>query len=373
MFPYLVINATSLFFHNHRFETPATKKNITNRIEEWAQEIPPPPLKKQRTSATGSHTSRSVSSKAYPNDMKTAAASITASTNSTSCAIVVDSTTEVLSKKPARGTKRWAEDLKFDADDSGNEGTVSNLRYEGLADDEDDTLEWAYAVLSPVKVTVAAQINKVSPWRVFELLITLLLICISLSQRSLDVRPGITVPVHVKKPFKRQSNKGLPDGALNDGRWAMIFVPTFLRYVASTKEDAWTITKRNTILALQAIWNVVYSGCAEDQRMKIKHLVEPYNAVYDVVCRFVMPLLTISTNYFQSVQRAAEWQSSIGTNALAVLGNFMDASHLETTEERQKVAKKLLNYDCYIYLKTKDIEEDEVVTMVHKTTISTPA
>lgn len=376
MFPYLVINATSLFFHNRRFErieTPAAKKNITNRIEEWAQGIPPPALKKQRTSATGSQTSRSASSKAYPNHMKTAAASIAASTNSTSCAIVVDSTTEVLPKKPARGTKRQAEDLKFDADDSDDEGPgmVSNLRYEGLSDDEDDTLERAYAVSSPVKATVAAQINKVSPRRVFELLITFLIICISLSQRSLDVRPGITVPVHVKRPSKRQGNKGLPDGALNDGRWATIFIPTFFRYVASSKEDAWTISKRDTVLALQAIWNVVYSGCAEDQRLKIKHLVQPYDAVYDVVCHFMMPLLTITANYFQSVQRAAEWRSGIGSNALAVLGDFMDASHLETTEERREVADDLLDYDRYIYLRTKDIKEGDVVVDVREAAIST--
>src|SRR5260221_11444636 len=52
MLPYLVINATSLFFHDRRFETPATKKN---HIEEWAQGLPPPqPFKKQRTSATDS-------------------------------------------------------------------------------------------------------------------------------------------------------------------------------------------------------------------------------------------------------------------------------------------------------------------------------
>lgn len=164
MFPYIVINATSLYFHNRRFETPAHKKNISDLVEEWAQGLPPPPLKRQRTSATGSVTSYT-SSHANPNHRKAAIAT-TATTKSTSrsCAVIVGSTTEVLKKKSAPGTKRRAEVLESAAsDDDEDEGTVSNLRYAGLDEDEDDTLEQADAALSPMKPSVAALMSKVSP------------------------------------------------------------------------------------------------------------------------------------------------------------------------------------------------------------------
>ena len=174
MFPssYLVINATSLFFHNRRFETPAEKKNIGNQIEEWAQRLPPPPLKKQRISATASQATRSSrfvsTANVNPNPItKTAVPTTVATTKSTSCAIVVDSTTEVLRKKPAPGTKRRADDLES-AGDTDNEGVFSNPCYEGLGEDEpeDDTLEQADAVSSPLKASVAAQMSKVSPQQI---------------------------------------------------------------------------------------------------------------------------------------------------------------------------------------------------------------
>ena len=164
MSPYLVINATSLFFHNRRFETPPTKKNFTNEVEEWVQRIPSPPLKKQRITATG--TSRSGRSNVNPNPiMKTAIPATAATTKSTSSAIVIDSTTEVLRKKPATGTKRWAEVLES-ASDGDDKGTFPNLRYEGLGEDEDDTLERADAMSSPLKAPAAAQMSKVRPCQI---------------------------------------------------------------------------------------------------------------------------------------------------------------------------------------------------------------
>jgi hypothetical protein len=187
MFPssYVVINETSLFFHNLRFETPAEKKNIVNDIEEWSHRIPPPPLKKQRTSATSSQarSGRSVSSAhVNPNPItKTAIPTTFATANSTSCAIIVDSTTEVLRKKPAPGKKRRAEDLESAGDpddklnDELNECTFSDPCDEVLGEDEpeDDTLEQADAVASPLRPAVAAQMNKVSPQQISKFTIIL--------------------------------------------------------------------------------------------------------------------------------------------------------------------------------------------------------
>ena len=372
MVPHLVINATSLFFHNRRSETPATKKNLANRVEEWAQGLPPPPSKRQRTSVAG--TSHSASSKANPIPVKTSTRTTTAITKSTSHDIIVGSTTGVLTgrKKLSPGTKRRAEDLES-ASEADNQGTASNLRYRGLSEDEDDTLEQADAVSCPVKALVAAQMSKVSPWRVFRFPITLLLIGISLSKESLYIRQGITVAVQETKLLKRQGNGQLPRGALEHGRWTNVFVPTFLRYVGGTSKDIWALKLQDAITALQAIWNEVYKGSTKDHQNKLKHLVEPGGAVHDVVRRFMMlrVLLTISANYSQSIQRLTEWRSSVGSNGLVVVGDFMDSLHLETTEEWQEVAEQLLNYNRYIYLKTRDTEEDGELS-VRKGTISIP-
>jgi len=169
MYPYLVINATSLFFHNRRFETPATKKNVPNEIEEWVQGLAPPPSKRQRISAASSIQStpsniHSASLNANPIPMKTAPPPTAAIAKSTSCAIVIGPTTEVLArkKKSALGTKRRAEDLES-VSNANNEGTrmVSNSYYGELDEDEDDTLEQIDAASSPIKALVAAQMSKV--------------------------------------------------------------------------------------------------------------------------------------------------------------------------------------------------------------------
>jgi len=86
-----------------------------------------------------------------------------------------------------------------------------------------------------------------------------------------------------------------------------IFIPTFLRYIGSTNKDPWMLDVQDTISTLQKIWNEVYKGSTQDHRMKVKHLVEKYNAVYNVVHQFAAPLLTISTDYSQSYQRGIEW------------------------------------------------------------------
>jgi len=168
MFSHLIINVTSLFFHNRSFETPTTKKGITNNIEEWVQALPSPPLKKQKLSAAGF--SRSTSSKANSNPMKIAAPALATTKSTTSCAIVIDSTTEVLRKKLALGSKRRAKDLESDGD-ADKEDMVSN-QYEGLGEEEDDTLEQADAASSPVKPSVAVQISKVSPQQIFKFAIS---------------------------------------------------------------------------------------------------------------------------------------------------------------------------------------------------------
>ena len=121
-----VLNEFSLFFHNRRVETPPAKKNITNRVEEWVQGVPPPP-KKLRTSAATSVTSRVSSTLTKKSNTK-----------SVSCAVVSASTSQVFPKL-AHQVKRRAKEA-----------------------DEDDTAERVAAALSPIRASTAARSSKVS-------------------------------------------------------------------------------------------------------------------------------------------------------------------------------------------------------------------
>jgi len=229
MSPYLIINTTSLFFHNCRFETPPMKKNITNQVKEWVQRILLLLSKKQKTTATGSSCSGPLNVNLNP-IMKTVAPATAATrptTKFTSSAVVIDSTTEVIRKKPAPGTKCQAEVLES-ASDGDNEGTFSNLHYKGLGKNEDNTLEQADTMSSPVKLPIAAQMSKVRLAKSPSSLVN-----VSLSQMSLNIYRSITPPVQVKRT-KQQGNRQLPSSALDNRRWAVIFVPTFLQYVAAT-------------------------------------------------------------------------------------------------------------------------------------------
>jgi len=167
MFDFLVtINATSLFFHNRRFETPATKKDVTNEIQAWTQclQAPPPPLGPKKSKAS---LAASTASKASLTLVK----STTATTMPTSCAVVFESTTDVLQKNQARGTKRRVEEPEHysDTDDS---DTMARALYGGLDDDEDDEMKAADAALSPLRPAVAAQMSKVSPLHIFDNTVT---------------------------------------------------------------------------------------------------------------------------------------------------------------------------------------------------------
>lgn len=148
-----VVNEFSLFFHNRRFETPGTKKNVTNRVSNWAQDIPAPPktLPTKRTS-----TKSLVIPKASSNVVKITPS--LASSRPNSCAIVSTSTTDILNK-PARKAKRQAEELESVGD---GYDEVSSAAFGGLDEDEDDSLEQVAAAMSPLKASVAMQRSKVS-------------------------------------------------------------------------------------------------------------------------------------------------------------------------------------------------------------------
>jgi hypothetical protein len=141
-----VLNEFSLFFHNRRVETPPAKKNITNKVQQWVQSVPPPP-KKLRGLAANSVVSK-VSS------------TLTKSTKSASCAVVSASTSRVF-PKPVLRAKRRAEEAGAEAASDVDEYAPS-AAFGGLDEDEDDAAEWAAAAISPVKASAAARSSKVS-------------------------------------------------------------------------------------------------------------------------------------------------------------------------------------------------------------------
>jgi hypothetical protein len=105
---------------------------------------------------------------------------------------------------------------------------------------------------------------------------------------------------------------------------------------------------------LQAIWNKVYKGSVKHGRQKVKFLVEPSTAVYQVVRQLI--LNSKYTDDFQAVQRATEWRNAVGSTGLSVVGDFMDKLNLDTTKDRCEAANELLDHERYVYFKTKDVE-----------------
>jgi hypothetical protein len=143
------------------------------------------------------------------------------------------------------------------------------------------------------------------------------------------------------------------------GRWTAVFIPTYLRYLGGVNEDIWAFKRQDTARVLQAIWNKVYEGSAKDGRQKVKFLVEPSTAVYQVVRQLVLNSEKY-THDFQSVQRATEWQNTVGSTGLSVIGDFLAMTKENTTEARRNAAIQSLDNDRYVYLKTKDVVEKGV-------------
>ena len=69
---------------------------------------------------------------------------------------------------------------------------------------------------------------------------------------------------------KKYTNSDLPSGALDNGTWRQIFIPTYVRYLASrNSDDTWNIGDDDAIQLMQQIWKFVY-GSRVSYRIKIK-------------------------------------------------------------------------------------------------------
>jgi hypothetical protein len=269
----ILINETSLFLHNRRFSTPVTKKNIENCIQEWVQTIPPPPIahaaKKLRTSGASSIVTSSGSTL------------LPKTKGSQSSAVVLKTTTDALRKRPESsiGSKRTAREIDSDAENEEMPTTV----YGGLQE-EDDTEEQRAATLSPVKAPIAAKKSKVSH-RVFYIIACRVLteVIVFLCQANIKVKAGLSTGPNTKKTARQFSNKDLPKGAQDDGKWASVYIPTFLRYLGGINENVWSLGDGEATRALQSIWNTVYDG--RDGGERIVHVVKRGESVHKIVHR----------------------------------------------------------------------------------------
>ena len=124
-------------------------------------------------------------------------------------------------------------------------------------------------------------------------------------------------------------------------------------------EDIWSFKRQDTARVLQAIWNKVYEGSVKDGRQKIKFLVEPSTAVYQVV-RQLVPNSEKDTHDFQSAQRATEWRNAVGSTGLSIVSDFLTRMKVNTSDACRDAANQCLNNDWYVYLKTKDVMEKGV-------------
>ena len=147
----LYVNETTLFFHNRRFETPETKKNVSSRIKTWAQGVPPPAqvqhLAKRLKPSTASQRSISTSTSSTFNQ---------GASGTHTCAVVTSSTTTAFQNKPSLKRQH------LDSDDPDiSKLNMPSTAYGGLEDD-DDSLEQLAALISPLKAPIAVKESKVN-------------------------------------------------------------------------------------------------------------------------------------------------------------------------------------------------------------------
>ena len=58
---------------------------------------------------------------------------------------------------------------------------------------------------------------------------------------------------------KKYTNADLPPGALDNGVWRQVFIPTYVQYLASQdSNDTWSISDNDAVQLMEKIWKFVY-------------------------------------------------------------------------------------------------------------------
>jgi hypothetical protein len=102
---------------------------------------------------------------------------------------------------------------------------------------------------------------------------------VNVEQRALPLRRIKAEPQGASRTQVKWTNAHLPQGCQDVNRWRRVFVPTYIRFVASY-DNPWTVRDEDSVSAMQAIWNKVYGS-------KIEHEIVAQQAVHSVVRSFI--------------------------------------------------------------------------------------
>jgi hypothetical protein len=80
---------------------------------------------------------------------------------------------------------------------------------------------------------------------------------------------------------KKFVNSQLPMGCGTGNRWRRIFVPTYVAYVAGSK-DPWFMDEDAAVVAMQHIWDKIF---VDVDTGSIPHVVQINEAVFSIVCQ----------------------------------------------------------------------------------------
>ncbi|EIW78818.1 hypothetical protein CONPUDRAFT_155537 [Coniophora puteana RWD-64-598 SS2] len=137
------------------------------------------------------------------------------------------------------------------------------------------------------------------------------------------------------KHKKKHSKDTLPAHARNNNRWARVFIPTFLAWLACQKE-VWGPSNKKVLAALRNVWHAVYNEDLPSEQDSIR------GAVF-TLCK----------------QRANEWRSNFGSTATSVLSlSFADEGMFgndEAESQRTEYAAGLLVGNAFMY---ENVPED---------------
>lgn len=90
----------------------------------------------------------------------------------------------------------------------------------------------------------------------------------------------MTLPPTAEKRGRKEkfTNVHLPLGCQNNGAWRRIFIPTYLKYLASrdTEKDTWTINDGDAVPIQQKIWDFVYGE-------SVPHIITVQGPVFALV------------------------------------------------------------------------------------------
>ena len=79
------------------------------------------------------------------------------------------------------------------------------------------------------------------------------------------------------------TNRDLPAGALDRNMWRCVFISTYSVYVANYP-NPWSVDDEDAVVALQHIWNAVYTNRKLAGLPDIPYTVEYQDCVFSIVC-----------------------------------------------------------------------------------------